>query len=136
MPVEDPAVGCDGNRLVYALPDGRKKLPCPAKRDGFVPCSHELFRNGVASQCRKLASGRPCEAIRKSKTGTVGVYAPAADTSRTNGAGLLHNRDALVQQFCQTPKSMSRKQRRQSSRASTDNSYAYTIEAQCSLAWA
>jgi hypothetical protein len=87
--------GC--NHLVHRLPDQAQKLACAAQWHRAVAHFHELFREWMASECRKLTVGWSGKAVSEGESCAVRVNAPTADGPFPNGARLLHDRDALFQ---------------------------------------
>ena len=92
---KNTAVRRGRNHLVHRLSDQAQKLACAAQRHRAFSCFHELFREWMVSECRKLTVGWSCKAVGKGESCTVGVNAPTADGPVPNGAGLLHHRDAF-----------------------------------------
>jgi hypothetical protein len=92
--LENTAVRRGGNHLIHCSPDYSQKLCRATQGHGTISRFHELFRNRMVPEGCKLTIGWPCKAIGEGETGTVGVNAPMADGSGTDGASLLNYGDA------------------------------------------
>jgi hypothetical protein len=87
----------------------------------------------MVSQSGQLAVLWSRKAVREGEAGAVGIDTPAPKGSLPHCAGLLHQRNALFEQFRETPTPMRCEQWRKPSRASTNNDHTCAIETQSHL---